>query len=202
MVSNRAAKIPGQLTNDLNSLILFEWKITHSKQVWRRVKKRSVVEDDIALLELHFNFLSCLPYPLIGIKVSQTLFTFFLCSEASLSSPSPEVSFVPLLHFPVRKLALFGEGVGRLGCGRLEGSGLFCPPKCSPLQGCRQFCRGLFPSISQISYGLTRFQVILKMWVNGFLPTFLFSDSEYCKRSAEMVCPTCSHKRICSLLSR
>ena len=41
-----------------------------------------------------------------------------------------------------------------------------------------------------------------KMGVNSFLPTFLFSDSEYCKRSAEMVCPTCSHKRICSLLSR
>ena len=41
-----------------------------------------------------------------------------------------------------------------------------------------------------------------KMWVNSFLLTFLFSDSEYCKRSAEMVCPACSHKRICSLLSR
>lgn len=70
MVSNRAAKIPGKLTDDLNSLILFEWKIIHSKQVWRRVKKRSVVQDDIALLELHFHFLSCLPYPFIGIKVS------------------------------------------------------------------------------------------------------------------------------------
>ena len=64
MVSNRAAKIPRLLTDDLNSLII------HSKQVWRRVKKRSVVEDDIALLELHFHLLSCLPYPLIGMKVS------------------------------------------------------------------------------------------------------------------------------------
>ena len=70
MVSNRAAKIPRELTDDVTSLMLFEWKIIHSKQIWRRVKKRSVVEDNIGLLELHFRFLSCLAYPLIGIKVS------------------------------------------------------------------------------------------------------------------------------------
>ena len=195
MVSNRAAKIPRLLTDDLNSLII------HSKQVWRRVIKRSAVEDNVAF---HSHFLSCLPYPLIGIKVSQTLFTFFLCSQASLSSPSPEVSFVPLLHFLIarqqRSLLCLGRGEVRMG--KIGGVQIVLSPKMQPISRVSIILSLTVPINKSWQEWLNQIFGYCKMRVNSSLPTFLFSDSEYCKRTAEMVCPTCSHKRICSLLSR
>ena len=117
-----------------NSTFVDRWRnrlIIHSNQVWRRVKKRSAVEDDIAF---HFHFLSCLPYPLISIKVSSR-FSYALRQAFPPPPPKWVLCLCSTLSLRGSKGSGFVWGEGRSGWGRLEGSRLFCPPKCSPFQG-------------------------------------------------------------------
>ena len=133
MVSNRAAKIPHEMTDEGTSLILFEWKIIHSKQVWRRVKKCRGGRYCFAGTPYPLPFLPSLPF-----NRHQSYLDFvhvFLMLLGTPFLPLPRSEFCAFAALSVTKAGFVWGGGGEVRMGRIRGVRIVLSSKMQPISG-------------------------------------------------------------------